>query len=169
MSARSMLPAPRQRGFTLVEVGVAIALLAILVTLAVPSFGSALARHRLKAAAEQIAHDLAEARLDAEQRGVPRHVSFDRGTPWCYTVGSAGGCACRAAASCQVRTVAGTDHPGVRLVDSSDASYLPDGGGVSGSALLQGADGTQLRASVTRLGRPAVCAPGAAVPGFAAC
>lgn len=160
--------APR-RGFTLVEVGVAIALLAILVTLAVPSFGSALARHRLKAAAEQVANDLAEARLDAEQRGVPRHVAFDRRERWCYAVANAGGCGCRSAQACQAKVVNGTDHPGVQLVDSRDASFLPDGGGVSGSALLQGADGTQLRVSLTRLGRPAVCAPANAVAGVPSC
>lgn len=164
------MPARRRcRGFTLVEAGVAIALLAILVTLAVPSFGSALARHRLKAAAEQVANDLAEARLDAAQRGLPRHVVFDRGERWCYAVAGAGGCGCRAAQACRAKIVDGTDHPGVRLVDSRDASFLPDGGGVPGSALLQGADGTQLRASLTRLGRPAVCAPANAVAGVPSC
>jgi type IV fimbrial biogenesis protein FimT len=158
-----------RHGFTLAEVAVAIALLAILATLAVPSFGNALARHRLKAAAEHLAHDLAEARADAEQRGVPRHVSFERGARWCYAVSAAAGCGCHAAAACALKTVDGSDHPGVALVDSSDAGFQPDGAGTAGAALLQGADGAQLRVGLTRLGRPSVCTPGGAVAGVPAC
>ena len=61
----------RGRGLTLLEMMVALAIVAVLMTLALPSFGSMMSRHRLKAAAEQMSMDLAELRMLAVQRGQP--------------------------------------------------------------------------------------------------
>ena len=50
---------------------VALGIVAVLATLALPSFGSIVARHRLKAAAENLSMDLAELRFEATRRGRP--------------------------------------------------------------------------------------------------
>lgn len=162
-------PARPRRGLTLIETMITVALLAVLATLAAPSFGSALARYRLKAAAEDLAHDLAEARIAATQRGAALHLNFQTGDAWCYAVATVGGCACAQAPACRLKTVAATDHPGVRLVEAHDATFLPGAGGVEGGAVLQGGDGSRLRVGLSRLGRPSVCAPGGAVSGYPAC
>ena len=157
------------RGLTLLEMLVALAIVAVLATLALPSFGSMMSRHRLKAAAEQLSMDLAELRLQAVQRGQPMHVQLSPGAQWCYSLAVEGSCDCRVPQGCQLKTVRAKDHPGVTLLQAQDLRIDPQPGYGSGSALLQGSDGARLRVGLSPLGRPKVCAPGAAVPGFAAC
>ena len=159
------------RGLTLLELMVALGIVGVLMTLALPSFGSMVARHRLKAAAENLAMDLAELRFEATQRGVPLHMHFATGPHWCYALATASGCDCRVAQSCQLKTVRAKDHPGVQLVAGQPVLFEPQpGAGVDGgSAVLQSTEGAQLRVGLTRLGRPKVCAPGAAVPGYSGC
>jgi type IV fimbrial biogenesis protein FimT len=163
-------PMPRAaRGLTLIELMVALGVLAVLLSLAVPSFGNLLARHRLKAAAEHLAVDLAELRFEATQRGQALHLHFMPGTDWCYALATAPGCDCRNAQPCQLKTVRAGEHRGVQLVQGDDALFEPMRRSSAGQAVLQGVDGAQLRVALTPLGRPKVCAPGAAVPGYAAC
>jgi type IV fimbrial biogenesis protein FimT len=159
------------RGLTLLELMVALGIVAVLMTLALPSFGSIMARHRLKAAAENLSMDLAELRFEATQRGVPLHMHFATGTDWCYALTTASGCDCRVAQSCQLKTVRAKDHPGVQLVEGQPVLFepRPGAGVVVGSALLRSTEGAQLRVGLTRLGRPKVCAPGAEVPGYPGC
>jgi type IV fimbrial biogenesis protein FimT len=159
------------RGLTLLELMVALAIVAILATLALPSFGHMLARHRLKATAENLATDLAELRFEATRRGAPLHLHYVTGTQWCYSLATASGCDCRVAQSCQLKTVRAGDHPGVQLLEAQNALFEGQPGSQlgNGQALLRGADGTQLRVGLTPLGRPKVCAPDAAVQGYPAC
>jgi type IV fimbrial biogenesis protein FimT len=157
------------RGLTLLETMVALAIVAVLTTLALPSFGSMMSRHRLKAAAEQMATDLAELRMLAAQRGQPLHLQVSAGPQWCYALAVASGCDCRVPQGCQLKTVRAKDHPGVTLLDGQDLRIEPLPGSPGGTALLQNSEGARLRVGLSPLGRPKVCAPGAAVPGYAAC
>ncbi len=159
----------RARGLTLLETMVALAIVAVLTTLALPSFGSMVSRHRLKAAAEQMSMDLAELRLLAAQRGQTLHLNLSAGAQWCYALAVASGCDCRVPQGCQLKTVRAKDHPGVTLLEGQDLRIDPQPGQGNGGALLQGSDGARLRVSLSPLGRPKVCAPAAAVPGFTAC
>jgi len=78
--------ARQRRGFTLLELMIGLAVLAVLATLAVPSMGSALQRQRLRAAAEHLAADLNEARFEATRRGQILHVLPRSGPAWCWAV-----------------------------------------------------------------------------------
>jgi type IV fimbrial biogenesis protein FimT len=156
------------QGLTLLEMMVALAIVAVLMTLALPSFGSMMSRHRLKAAAEQMATDLAELRMLAVQRGQPLHVNLNTGTQWCYALAVSSGCDCRVPQGCQLKTVRAADHPGVMLLEGQDLRIEPQPGG-SGGALLQSRDGATLRVGLSPLGRAKICAPAVAVPGFAPC
>jgi type IV fimbrial biogenesis protein FimT len=158
-----------RRGLTLLESMIALAIVAVLATLALPSFGSMLSRHRLKAAAEQMSMDLAELRLLATQRGQTMHVSLSAGAQWCYALAVAGGCDCRVPQGCQLKTVRSTDHPGVTLLAGEDLRIDPQPGPERAGALLQGSDGARLQVGVSPLGRPRICSPGASVAGYAAC
>lgn len=61
-------PARRRGGFTLVELMVTVAVAAILITIAVPSFSNAIASNRLNSAANEIVGALNTARMEAIQR-----------------------------------------------------------------------------------------------------
>lgn len=164
--------ARRTRGLTLIELMVALAIVAVLMTLALPSFGSILARHRLKAAAEQMAADLGELRLLAAQRGQTMHLNVQPGAQWCYALATVSGCDCRVAQSCRMKTVRAIDHPGVTLAEGGEVTVDPHVIGPvlhGGQALLRSAEGATLRVGLTPLGRPKVCAPGGAQGGYPGC
>ncbi len=143
--------------------------------MALPSFGKLLERHRLKAVAENLALDMAELRFQAARRGVPLHLQVSTGADWCYAMALAPGCDCRVQQHCQIKAVHGRDHPGVVLEEGSDLLFEAQGAGAQPllpaqrGALLRAHDGSRLRVGVSALGRPTVCAPGAAVPGYSAC
>lgn len=166
------------QGLTLIELMVALGIVALLMSLALPSFAAMLARHRLKAAAEQLAADLGEARLLAAQRGQVLHLNVQPGPAWCYALATASGCDCRVAQACQLKTVHAAEHPGVTLAEGGELRLAPQRNAAAGVVadaasrtplLLHGREGATLRVGLTPLGRPKVCAPGSAVPGYPGC
>ena len=104
---------PALSGFTLLELVVTLAVMAVLGTLALPSLGQRVDRARLAGAAEGLAADIAEARFEAARLGRSLHVQARDGTDWCWSVANAPGCGCAAAQACQLKTVQASDHPGV--------------------------------------------------------
>lgn len=163
--------ARRSRGLTLIEAMVALAIVAVLASLAVPSFGAQLARIHLKSAAERVAADLAEARFEATQRGVPLHVNFKTGAQWCYAVTARDACPCGSAQACQLRVADGHDHKGVVLESARDLHFEPSDGTSTapGGVTLRSARGEVLRVELTRLGRAKVCAPESTTLGYPGC
>lgn len=88
-----------QRGFTLLELIVTLAVAAVIISIAIPSFSNMLARHRLSAAASSLKLDLQEARSEAIKLNKNVYVSFGvngqkcaSGLDWCYGVSSSGPC-----------------------------------------------------------------------------
>ena len=84
---------------------------------------------------------------------------------------TAPGCDCRIAQSCQIKTVRAREHPGITLLQAQNLQFEPTvvAGMAQRSALLQAADGAQLRVGLSGLGRPSVCAPQSPVPGYTRC
>lgn len=174
--------ARRRRGFTLLELMIGLAVMAILATLTVPSMGSALQRQRLRAAAEHLAADLTEARFEATRRGQPLHVLPRTGPDWCWAVAREPGCACddspaARSAPCLLGRSGQADHAGVHLLQAQAVELSPTGAaGTAGgaavavqAALFEGQPGHRLRVQVTALGRARVCAPEQPVPGVPPC
>jgi type IV fimbrial biogenesis protein FimT len=161
----------RQRGLTLLEMMVAIAIVAVLASLAVPGFGATLSRLHLKAAAERVAADLSEARFEATRRGQAVHLHFEPGAHWCYAVALAPACGCGSAQPCQIRQTLGRDHAGVVLEQAQDLHFDPSAGTASVPAALRlrSSHGERLQVELTRLGRAKVCAPDGSTPGYPAC
>jgi type IV fimbrial biogenesis protein FimT len=153
----------RQRGLTAVELVVALAVLALLATIALPSFGSLLGRQRLVATAEALAADLSLARFQAAQSGHPLHVVLQPGDDWCWAVARTPDCDCTAEAvpACALKTVRADELPGLRLQADGHARFAPDAlPQPRVEALLAIRDGDErLQLRLSPLGRASICSP----------
>lgn len=160
----------KRRGLTLLELVIALAVLALVASLAIPSFGSLTARTRLKGAAEGLAGDLSEARFEAAKRGLALNIEFGSGNAgWCWAVATTPGCACGAAQACQLKTVQAHEHAGVELLQAGSTQVQANGQALAASTLFQSARGERLRVDVSPLGRATICAPAGKIPGYADC
>jgi type IV fimbrial biogenesis protein FimT len=70
MKKAKYITANRQRGFTLIELMIAVAILAILLSLAVPSFQDTIRRNQITANTNSLVTSLALARSEATKRGI---------------------------------------------------------------------------------------------------
>lgn len=78
------------KGVTLIELMVAIAILAILSMLALPSFQRSIERNRIVGAAENLLADLRYAQTESVKRNLATALTFGAvGANWAYTVNSA--------------------------------------------------------------------------------
>ena len=147
------------KGFTLIEAAVVLAVLAVLLSLALPSFGGQLSRHRLVAAAEHLAQDMAEARFQAAHAGQALYVRFETGPDWCYAVARTSGCGCHGPQPCQIKTVRAADVPGVTLTEGRELRFDPvDPAAAPAAAELVSARGDRVRVGLSPLGRAQLCA-----------
>ncbi len=149
------------RGLTLIELALAVALLALLSALALPVVNARMAREQLHKAAEMLQADLSEARFQAAQQGLPMTLSPQSGAQACWSVSTAPGCACATAQPCQIRRAMISQFRGVQLLQGEAVTLTPDGGAAAQRvALLQDASGTRLAVRVGVQGRPQICAVG---------
>lgn len=177
MPRQSATTAPRPNGakgssrpgFTLVELAVAIALMATLLTIGYPSFADWLARKRVLAAAEVLQADMSEARFQAAQRGQTVYLGYRQdASSWCWTVATATPCDCSVPQACRIRAVPSSQHRGVALASTFPTHFTPDGQG-EGAAELRSSRGHVLRVAVARLGRAYLCVPGGGDAQLPAC
>ncbi len=83
IKARPSPPAARHlRGFSLIELMVAVAILAILLALAVPSFQDMIQRNRVRTAAADLTDSLNLARSEAIKRGSSTRLCIDGDNAW---------------------------------------------------------------------------------------
>jgi type II secretion system protein H len=76
----------RQAGFTLVELMVAMGVMAVIMAIAVPTIATYTARQEIRGSAQQVVDVLREARDSAINEGEPRYVRFIAGNPGRYEV-----------------------------------------------------------------------------------
>lgn len=178
---KRMVSPRAQRGLTLLELAVVLAVLAVLGALALPSMAARLRGERLQTAAELLAADIADARHEAARRGKALHIegrAADSGGPaWCWSVATAPGCPCGnegatsssspgtaspTATACRLKSVPAGDHPGVTLVQSQPVQVQADGQASPVVAAVFAAGDRQLQVQVSRFGRARVCDPAGA-------
>jgi type IV fimbrial biogenesis protein FimT len=161
----------RHAGLTLIELVMALAILAILATLAVPSMAARMDHRRIKTAAETLAGDITEARFEATRRRTPVYVQAAANG---WAVSAAPGCGMALSAACQIHSVNLADtnspHPGVQLQGRLELQLEPDGSVKNAAGVaVTGRQGDQLRVEVSPLGRPRICASVGAWPAMARC
>jgi type IV fimbrial biogenesis protein FimT len=148
-----------QQGLTLLELAIAMAVLAVLSALALPSFGGRIERARTQAAAEALAADLTEARFEAARRGLPVYVQATPGSDWCWVVSTLPDCPCGQAQPCQLRSAAARQHRGVELMNGVSLRLDPSGQPSAAQSLeLRTRRNDRLRVELSPMGRARLCA-----------
>lgn len=162
----------RQDGFTLTELIVAIAVLAIIVALGAPSFFRMVEKERLELAVESVIADFNFFRQEGLKRRVPDFAfNVHDGTGWCYGI-TVGSCSCTIVNNCSVRQVTGSDFNGIATVSSSVAKYSYDwvrGTVTAGTITFNTPGGYDLRIVINGLGRASICSPSDNVPAYQSC
>lgn len=187
MSSHSVHPPPETpaAGYTLVELMVAVALLALLLALSLPSWQNFVMRRQLDGLSARLQTDLHLLRSTTVARNQPLRLSFFSSTAGtCYLIhsGSAADCRCEidATGSALPQCDAGTEllrsqvvadarwrlkaNVASMAVDPRHGTFSP-----TGSIELVHSSGLSLRHVVNILGRTRLCTPAAALSGIAAC
>jgi type IV fimbrial biogenesis protein FimT len=179
---------PAVRGFTIIELMVAIAIVAILATLAGPSMTDLIDRRRLASQTEAITDLLQIARSEAikhssnsAQREVA--VTISPGTNWFIGLNNnPNGCA--DAATCVLnegganvsRFLSNTACSGCKIVEPTQATVvvfsfrgLVEGGANDRRVVVESPRGYRTRVTLSPIGRVSVCTPTAGMTGYKAC
>jgi type IV fimbrial biogenesis protein FimT len=182
-------------GFTLIELMVTVAVVAILAAVAVPAMQDFFDRRRVMSAAEQIYSHLQQARAESLARSALMYVPFSAGATWQYGISEV--------ADCDLAVTDRTDPTAcVIVVDNGDGAFnagddnvlmrftnndfqgvslgiagFPAGSNqiifsnlrgtaTTGSIRLQSAQGRRLQVQVAALGQVRICSPDGQVGGY---
>ena len=158
----------KQAGFSLVELMVVIAVLAIIAAVALPSFQGMRDAARVRSAVEAVYSQLQFARSESVKQNRDLFVSVTTGASWCVGISNVTGCACGTPGSCQFgpagalaeNNVLAENFVGVSLA-SNLTEFLIDNrrGGTAAAATLTLTGGSSKTGSVTisPLGRVSIC------------
>ncbi len=171
-----------QRGVTLIEAGIVLAVIAIAAGAAAPGMRDLIDARRLDGAATQLATDIQFIRTEAVARNEALRLSFHATSAGsCYVVhtGNADQCSCVAAGPAQcsgaareVKTVTIAAAERVTLQANAASVLFDPLHGTStptGTLRLTGAGGRAIHHVINVMGRVRSCSPQAAVPGYRAC
>lgn len=173
----------RERGFTLIELMVVVALVAIVLSLAAPSFTGTLARKRLEGVATELSTDIQYARSEAAQRNAAVGIVFGTNCYTVYLVGTAAatGCAALGTGGSSLKDVTVTGGTTVAFTPTTSGAFIafdPVRGMATDAAagttdlsgvvaLANSAGNWQIQARVTRVGRVKLCSPNNTVTALA--
>ncbi|KGQ18737.1 Type IV fimbrial biogenesis protein FimT [Lysobacter dokdonensis DS-58] len=116
--------AQRSPGFTLLELMIAVAILAVLAALAAPSLSDFFDRHRVRAAADDVSSLISHARAESVKHDLPITIAMNgSGTAWCVGANEAtpptGGAPAGESAACDCTQDTQCMVAGIRQVVSS--------------------------------------------------
>ncbi len=174
-----MNPKPsHQRGLTLIEAAVVVAVVAIVTSTAVPGLQRLIEQRRLDASATELAAALQLARNESIARNRVVRVALDA-AQGCYLLhtGPAGSCRCTdagaadcAAGATLIRSAGATTGIAIES-NAASLAFDPLHGTVTPTATwrVTARDGRAVHHVVNVMGRVRSCSPEAAVPGYRAC
>ena len=172
------------RGFTFVEMVVTLAILAIILAIAAPSFNSFLDQYRVKRAADTFSAVLINSKSEAIKRNKKiRTVITGGGATWCAGVTEEDTCDCTLTSgtnACQIdganRVIRSTSFTGVKLIGPATSHifrFTPQRGTVEGNETveLESANGSKVHVIVSPYGRIKLCSPSGAgnLGGYSVC
>lgn len=150
----------RHRGFTLLEAVFTLAVLAIILAAAVPSYANYLARQRLRHVAELLEQDLRRDRTISVEEGRSVYVSFQSGPQWCWGSSRQAPCNCATAQPrCELGGVSARDHKGTLLQSGQGVTFEAGLGRALGWTRvgISNDRNQQLYLDLNPLGRPQIC------------
>ncbi|MEO8312392.1 MAG: GspH/FimT family pseudopilin [Caldimonas sp.] len=172
----------RQRGLTLLELAIVVAIAALVAAAAAPSFMALIDARRLDSAATRLAADIQLARSEAIARNRSLRLSIFSGTGascWIVHSGSAADCSCDsdAGAVCigsarAIRSVVLPSNERVSVAGNVASIAFDPMHGTStptGTLRLTGARGSAVHHIVNVVGRVRSCSPAGAVAGYSPC
>ena len=112
------------KGFTLIEVAFVLAILGIIMSVAIPSYASYLARQRLRHVAELLELDLRRARALSVDEGRNVYFSFNSGAKWCWGASRNSPCDCGTnAPRCELGGISYHEHKGTLLQSGQSIAF----------------------------------------------
>jgi type IV fimbrial biogenesis protein FimT len=158
------------RGITLLEVMVVIAIIGIIVAIAVPSYQDMIEVKRLQQAAEALKSDMQFARAEAIKRSSDLRLTISSAT-WCYGIDDGNtACACGTAGDCAIKAVDGRQFQGISIDGDNSVTFSFRRGTANAAGSTLSSLNYNARVVVGNVGRVRICAPGGAgLPGYPAC
>lgn len=168
----------QNRGFSLVELMVVIAVLGIIAAVAFPSFNAMRDRQRLRAAAEAIYAHLQFVRSESIKQDRDLFVAVATGSNWCLGIANATGCNCATAGSCQFgptgnlaeRNLIGSDFKDISLDSATtNIQFLSRRGAIfpDGAITVTGVSNASVQVQYNTRGRIRLCSDN--VGGYPSC
>ncbi len=157
------------RGLTLIELLLALTIVAIVATTSLPSMRALIERQQLRGAVNDLHAELLNARREALRRNTPVSLSFRRdegGAPWCYALSDDGPCDCFEADACTLsgaarRITRGDGFGAVALVTNftplHTATFQPARGTANAGTATLSIGGRRVEVRLSALGRVRVC------------
>ncbi len=172
----------RERGLTLLELAIVVAITAIVAAASAASFNALIDARRLDSAATRLAADIQLVRSEAIARNRSLRLSIASGTGascWIVHSGSAADCSCNADAGAvcvgSARAIRSAVLPGnerVSVAGNVTSIVFDPLHGTStptGTLRVIGARGSAVHLIVNVVGRVRSCSPAGAVPGYSPC
>lgn len=166
-------------GFTLTELMIVLAIIAILAAMVAPSFDDFIRKNRVKGAAEDVYGMLLQAKSEAIVRDTDIFVNVENGANWCVGYDTVANCVCSGSISCIVpvagqdvtQVISGTDYRDVTMSAGSDITFsLPRGFPNPTSTLTLSSGNWALNIVTSLRGRIRVCNPNSnAMTGYESC
>lgn len=155
----------KNKGFSMIELLVVVAIVGIIASMAVPAFNNVLQRNRLKTVVQSLQDDLQHARTLAIKQSQNVIVSYTRTSTaagdWCYGLTTkAAGCTCTTANDCEIKTISGTGFNTVSMFSATgNNTFNFRRGTIGADGVTFYTSGYAARVVFSDVGRVRICTP----------